>query len=108
MPRAALGLLQSPDVWQHYYEHQREESAPLGFLDFLWMHYAADSQHTKQKKHHLPSFDFQGIAGLFVLPSAVISFEKQPVVGYLPKAAFAWHNDYSFLSSRALICPPRA
>lgn len=108
LPRTAMDLLRSSDVWTHYREHQQEQEKPLSLLDFLWMHYSADSEHTKQKEHHLPSFDFNGIAGLFVLPSATISFEQQPIAAFLLKANFQWLNSYAYLSFKALICPPRA
>lgn len=108
LPRTALDLLRSPDVWSHFREHQQEEKQKLGFIDFLLMHYSADSEHTKQKKHHLPSFDFSSVAGLFVLPSAVVSFENPLFVFFLPKANFEWLNAYAFQSSQVLICPPRA
>ncbi|MFN8344587.1 MAG: hypothetical protein U0X91_06275 [Spirosomataceae bacterium] len=108
LPRTAMDLLHSSDVWAHYREHQQEQPQPLSFLDFLWMHYSADSEHTKQKKHNLPGFDFNSIAGFFVLPSALVSFENRPSVSFLAKADFQWLNSYAFLSFRAMICPPRA
>lgn len=108
MPRAALSLLQSSDVWSHYYEHQQEQQQPLNFFDFLWMHYSADSEHTKQKKHHLPSFDFHSVASLFVLPSLAISFEHHPMTAFFDEPHFRWLNLYNFQSLRVLMCPPRA
>jgi len=108
LPRTAMHLLSSSDVWAHYREHQQEQQQPLSFLDFLWMHYSADSEHTKQKKHQLPSFDFNGVMGLFVLPVAIVSFENQPITDLAYKADFTWFNLYAYHSSQALICPPRA
>ncbi|WP_428657957.1 hypothetical protein [Runella sp.] len=108
LPRTAMDLLRSSDVWAHYREHRQEQQQPLSFLDFLWMHYAADSEHTKQKKHHLPSFDFNGVTGFFVLPSANVSFEITGTTVFFHKPDFQWLNSYAFLSFKALICPPRA
>lgn len=108
MPRAAVDLIRSSDVWEHFREHQKEQAQPLSFLDFLLMHYSADSEHTKQKKHHLPSFDFNSIASFFVLPSASVSLDTQAVVTFITSANFRWLNSYAFLSFKALICPPRA
>jgi hypothetical protein len=108
LPRTAMDLLRSSDVWAHYREHQQEQQQPLSFLDFLWMHYSADSEHTKQKEHHLPSFDFNSVTGFFFFFSAVVSFESHPFVTFLTQANFQWLNSYAFLSFRALICPPRA
>ncbi|MFN4145887.1 MAG: hypothetical protein ACK4GN_08700 [Runella sp.] len=108
LPRPALGLLQSVEVWQHYREHQREQSQPLGLWDFFMMHFSADSEHTKQKKHHLPTFDFNSTVGLFVLPSAVVSLQNPSIHHFLYKANFLWLNLYKFQTSQVLICPPRA
>ncbi|MEZ4904357.1 MAG: hypothetical protein R2822_22715 [Spirosomataceae bacterium] len=108
LPRTALDLLRSPEVMKHYREHQQEEKEPLGFMDFLMMHYSADSEHTKQKKHHLPIFDLQSVVGFFVVPVPFISFESPLVVALLDKAAFQWRNAYTFQPFEALICPPRA
>ena len=108
LPRTATELLHSPDVWEHFEEHKAECPASLSFFDFLWMHYSADSEHTKQKEHHLPSFDFNSVASFFVLPSASVSFDAQTVVTFLTSANFHWLNSYAFLSFKALICPPRA
>ncbi len=107
-PRAAIELLRSTDVWAHYREHQEEQSQPLSLLDFLWMHYSVDSDHTKQKKHHLPSFDFNSVASFFVVPSAWVSLDKKATVSVLTSANFHWLNSYAFLTFKALICPPRA
>jgi len=107
-PRTGFDLLRSPEVWQHYREHQRESSTPLHFWVFLQMHYAADSNHTKQKKHHLPAFDFSSTAGFFVIPSALISFINCTTALFVEKSIFGWSNLYFFLPTQTLVCPPRA
>ncbi len=108
LPRTATDLLHSPEVWAHFKEHKQETPAPLSFWEFLWMHYSADSTHTKQTKHHLPSMDVNGTAGLCVLPIAILSFESNIPVFFSKETNFQWLNSYAFLSFKALICPPRA
>ncbi len=108
LPPASVELLRSPELWQHFREHQRETTAPLSFWAFLQMHYAADSEHTKQKPHHLPSLDLSGAASFCATPTPSVSFLNCPVLGFIEKATFNWANSYSFLLTRALICPPRA
>lgn len=108
LPRAAMDLLHSPEVWAHFEEHKQETPQPLSFWQFMVMHYSADSDHTKQKKHHLPSVDFNAVTGLFVLPTAILALEHYPVPVFSYKANFQWLNSYAFLSCKALICPPRS
>ena len=108
LPPTSVELLRSPELWQHFREHQRETTEPLSFWEFVQMHYAADSEHTKQKKHHLPSLDLTGAVGFCALPLACVSFFDCPTFGFISKAIFNWANSYSFLLTRALICPPRA
>jgi len=108
LPRTALSLLRSPEVMKHYEEHQQEQKQPLGFIDFLVMHYSADSEHAKNTKHHLPTFDLNSVVGFFVIPSAFVSFELPLAVAFLDKATFQWRNAYTFQPFQALICPPRA
>lgn len=108
LPRAATDLLRSPEVWAHFEEHKQESPQPLSFWQFMLMHYSADSNHTKQTKHHLPSVDFNGVAGLCVLPSVAIALEHYSLPIFAKKANFQWLNSYAFLSFKALICPPRA
>lgn len=108
LPPASAELLCAPELWRHFREHQREATQPLSLWDFLQMHYAADSKHTKQKKHHLPSFSFGSVAGFFVLPSACVSMLDCPLFNFAQKNTFNWANSYSFLLTRTLVCPPRA
>lgn len=107
LPRAAMDLLHSPEVWAHFEEHKQETPQPLSFWQFMLMHYSADSDHTKQKKHHLPRVDFNAVTGLFILPSAIIALEPHALPDFYYKANFQWLNSYAFLSFKALICPPR-
>lgn len=107
LPRAAMDLLHSPEVWDHFEEHRQEAQQPLSFWQFMMMHYSADSDHTKQKKHHLPSVDVNAVTGLFILPSAGIALEQHALRAFYYKADFQWLNSYAFLSFKALICPPR-
>ncbi|AEI49936.1 hypothetical protein [Runella slithyformis] len=108
LPRAAMDLLHSPEVWAHFEEHRQEAPQPLSFWEFMMMHYSADSDHTKQKKHHLPSVDANAVTGLYLLPSAIIALEQHSLRYFYKKADFQWLNSYAFLSFKALIYPPRS
>ncbi|MFN8343881.1 MAG: hypothetical protein U0X91_02695 [Spirosomataceae bacterium] len=107
LPRTAAELLHLPEVWAHYHEHQQEQKQPLSIWQFLQMHYAVDSKHTKQHKHHLPSFDLSSAAGFFVLPVATIELVSPSISFLLMKPGFYWENSYFFHITQTLICPPR-
>lgn len=108
LPRAATDLLHSPEVWAHFEEHRQESQQSLSFWEFLTMHYAADSDHTKQKKHHLPSFDLSGVAGFFVLPATTLELLLSHTYTFFETKSFLWDNSYSFLLTKSLIFPPRS
>ncbi|WP_428657963.1 hypothetical protein [Runella sp.] len=107
LPRAAAELVHSPEVWAHYREHQREEKQSLSFWAFLQMHYSADSKHTKQKKHHLPSYDLSSTIGFFVVPAAASVLFNPKVYCLIVKPSFHWDNSYFFTIVYSLIFPPR-
>ena len=108
VPRAYVGLLRSPEVWQHFKEHQAETKNQLGLWEFILMHYGSDSKHTKQKCHHLPPLDLSSAVGFFVLPENPFVVSNSPVFFTENEPNFFWLNLYSFNASNKLICPPRA
>ena len=93
----------------HHYQQHRQDNTDLSFIDFINMHYGADSEHQKHPNHshhNLPSSGHSmpvftsGVVRL-VLPSLV-----QVLV--LRDANFFRAADlYSFLAVFALINPPR-
>lgn len=97
------------DLVQHYQQH-RQDNVGLRFIDFINMHYGADSDHQKHPNHshhNLPSSGHSmpvftpGVVRLAVTPSLV-----QILV--LTDANFFRAADlYSFLAVFALINPPR-
>jgi hypothetical protein len=107
LPRTATELLRSPEVWAHYYEHQQLQKQPLSIWQFLQMHYSVDSKHTKQHKHHLPSFDLSSASGFFMMPTAIVELVPPVISSLLMKPVFHWANSYFFYIIQTLICPPR-
>ncbi len=108
VPRVYTSLLASAEVWQHFQEHRAESKQGLSILDFLEMHYGSDSKHTKEKCHHLPQLDLNSVTGFCVLPEAS-TLEKQTTISIsTSEPNFFWLNLYSFVPTKALICPPRA
>ncbi|RXK48234.1 hypothetical protein [Aquirufa rosea] len=105
-----VGMEQSfkaSELMKHFQDHKRQAPEGFSFLDFLWMHYAADSKHAKTTKHpSLPSFDFSGVSG-YVLPT-VFGLLILPLVLLLPRRQnIIWQNLYHFSLARVLIAPPR-
>ncbi|CAM3401157.1 MULTISPECIES: hypothetical protein [Aquirufa] len=95
------------ELLKHFQDHKRQAPAGFSFMDFLWMHYAADSKHAKTTSHpSLPSFDFSGVSG-YVLPSIYLVFIL-PLLFVLPRRQLInWQNLYRFSLARVLIAPPR-
>ncbi|GAB3902966.1 hypothetical protein GCM10028803_30560 [Larkinella knui] len=96
------------DLVQHYEQH-RKTDAQLSFINFIKMHYGADSEHHKHPNHshqNLPS-----VSHLTPVFTPSIVWLPAPVrcpVSIVPKAGFFCKADlYSFLAVFALINPPR-
>jgi len=106
-----VGLEQSfkaNELLKHFQVHKKISGATFRFIDFLWMHYAADSKHNKTTKHpSLPHFDFSGSAG-FVLPVFQLLLLIPFVLLTIRRLRTFWENQYQFSLERVLIAPPRA
>ncbi len=105
-----VGLEQSfkaNELLKHFQDHKKISGATFRFIDFLWMHYAADSKHNKTTKHpSLPHFDFSGAAG-FVLPVFQLLLLIPFVILAIQRLRTFWENQYQFSLERVLIAPPR-
>jgi hypothetical protein len=106
-----VGLEQSfkaNELLKHFQDHQKLSPQGISFTDFLWLHYAADSKHTKTTKHPtLPAFDMSGALG-FVLPSFSIVLLLPLALAAIVRVRTRWENQYQFSLVRVLIAPPRA
>ncbi|MCZ2481804.1 hypothetical protein G9H64_02450 [Aquirufa nivalisilvae] len=95
------------ELLKHFQDHKRQAPAGFSFMDFLWMHYAADSKHAKTTKHpSLPSFDFSGVSG-YVLPTISLVFLLPLLFVSSRRQLINWQNLYHFSLARVLIAPPR-
>ncbi|ADB39189.1 hypothetical protein [Spirosoma linguale] len=97
------------ELLQHY-EHHRETDTQLGFMDFLEMHYGANSEHQKHPNHSHHNLPTVGHA-VPAFSSTAIRLHFSSVVGAIlsNKADFFSKADlYSFLAVFSLINPPRA
>ncbi|MEY4986884.1 MAG: hypothetical protein RL567_663 [Bacteroidota bacterium] len=105
-----VGLEQSfkaNELLKHFQDHKKISGTSFRFVDFLWLHYAADSKHTKTTKHpSLPQFDFSGVAG-FVLPVFQLLLMIPMTFLLLRRLRMFWENQYQFSLERVLIAPPR-
>ncbi|GAB3721281.1 hypothetical protein [Spirosoma lituiforme] len=96
------------ELMQHYKQHRASDDQ-LGFIDFLAMHYGANSEHQKHPKHSHQNLP----AGGHTLPAfspGTVRLHVSSVVGAIlaSKAVFFRKADlYSFLSVFSLINPPR-
>jgi hypothetical protein len=106
-----VGLEQSfkaNELLKHFQDHQKLSPQGISFTDFLWLHYAADSKHTKTTKHPtLPAFDMSGAMG-FVLPSFSLVLFLPLALAAIVRMRTRWENQYQFSLVRVLIAPPRA
>jgi hypothetical protein len=106
-----VGLEQSfkaNELLKHFQDHKKIEKSNFNFADFLWLHYAADSKHSKTSQHpSLPSLDFNGIIG-YVLPSLYFLCLWPILVLMSRRKDLQRTNLYHFSLSRVLIAPPRA
>ena len=106
-----VGLEQSfkaNELLKHFQDHQKLTPQGISFTDFLWMHYAADSKHTKTTKHPtLPAFDMSNAMG-YVLPSFSLFLLIPLALACIVRLRSRWENQYHFSYVRVLIAPPRA
>ena len=99
--------IKANELVKHFQDHKKQAPAGFSFLDFLWMHYAADSKHAKTTKHpSLPSFDFSGAIG-FVLPAVALFFTATLALILVRRRSEFYENNYHFAMERVLIAPPR-
>lgn len=96
------------ELVQHYEQH-RQTDAQLGFIDFLAMHYGANSEHQKHPNHSHHNLPTVGHTVPAFSASAIRLHFSSVVGALLPgKADFFRKADlYSFLVVFALINPPR-
>ena len=95
------------ELLKHYIVHKKQSPKNFNFIDFLWLHYAADSKHAKTTKHpSLPSFDFSGAMG-YVLPAVALFFMSAVALILVRRRSEFYENNYHFSMERVLIAPPR-
>ncbi|MBN8826356.1 MULTISPECIES: hypothetical protein [unclassified Spirosoma] len=96
------------DLAQHYREH-RQQQPTLSFLDFMEMHYGANSEHQKHPNHSHHNLPAVGHAAPVFSPNLFLSFvfASLAILILARTACFRYANLYSFLSVSSLINPPR-
>ncbi len=96
------------ELLKHFQDHKKQATKGFSFMDFLWLHYSADSKHSKTTQHpNLPSLDFSGICA-FVLPSILLLFLAPYIRSISRRGQINWSNHYQFTLMNVLIAPPRA
>jgi hypothetical protein len=99
--------IKANELVKHFQDHKKQAPAGFSFIDFLWLHYAADSKHAKTTKHpSLPSFDFSGAMG-YVLPAVTLFFMSAVALILVRRRSEFYENNYHFSMERVLIAPPR-
>ncbi|GAB4025421.1 hypothetical protein [Spirosoma koreense] len=96
------------DLVQHFQQHRQTEP-DLSFLDFMVMHYGANSEHQKHPNHSHHNLPAVGHAApAFTAPSvALLAFAALSVLLLAKTACFRYANLYSFVGVSSLINPPR-
>ncbi|MFC5408592.1 hypothetical protein ACFPMF_04695 [Larkinella bovis] len=97
------------DLMQHYQQHRKAETG-LSFIDFIKMHYGADSEHQKHPNHSHQNLPSVGHSVPVFTPNTIwLSAPAFCQVLIKATAVFFRKADlYSFLAVFALINPPRA
>ena len=96
------------ELLKHFQDHKKQAPKGFNFLDFLWMHYSADSKHPKTTQHpNMPSLDFSGICA-YVLPGLLVFFISAYIRSISRRTQINWSNLYQFTIINVLIAPPRA
>ena len=96
------------ELIQHYQQHVKE-APELGFVDFMVMHYGANSEHQKHPNHSHHNLPSAGHTVPAFAPAAVrfgVSTHA-PIVLLARTSFFRYTNLYSFLAIFSLINPPR-
>ncbi|WP_170061105.1 hypothetical protein [Spirosoma aerolatum] len=96
------------ELAQHYREHRRQQPN-LSFLDFMEMHYGANSEHQKHPNHSHHNLPAVGHAAPVFSPNPFLlfAFASLAILILARTAFFRYANLYSFLSVSSLINPPR-
>jgi hypothetical protein len=95
-----------PSLINHY-QHHLEEHEQISFVDFLVMHYDAESQHLNDESHDdLPLF--QVVSNNFVANTQELFFWQLvvPEIKRLTVSSMR-ENHYAYLPSETLFQPPR-
>jgi uncharacterized membrane protein len=96
------------ELLKHFQDHKKQAPKGFSFMDFLWLHYSADSKHPKTTQHpNMPSLDFSGICA-YVLPALMIFFIAAFIQKISRRSKINWSNLYQFTLMNVLIAPPRA
>lgn len=93
----------------HFQEHKDTFGESFGFLDFLQMHYASDSEH-KQKNHHdnLPCLDGHTLLIAISLPLNVLAFAIENDIFVISSTQLsAYLNSYHFQYAFDFLNPPQ-
>lgn len=96
------------ELLKHFQDHKKQAPKGFSFMDFLWMHYSADSKHPKTTQHpNMPSFDFSGVYA-YVLPAVIVFLISAYICSISRRTQINWSNLYQFTIMNVLIAPPRA
>lgn len=105
-----VGLQQSfkaHELLKHFQDHKKITPNNFSFIDFLWLHYSADSKHPKTTQHpSLPSLDFSGVFA-YILPGIIVFLITQLIKKLVRRSEISWNNLYQFTLMNVLIAPPR-
>lgn len=93
----------------HYKNHKIAFGDSFGFVDFLEMHYAADSEHKRQNHHdNLPCLDGHSLLLAISLPLHVLTFSIKTSVSVIPsEQPSAYLNSYRFQYAFDFLNPPQ-
>lgn len=97
------------ELYNHYKLHQKIEMNPLSLSDFIWMHYAAESNHQTEHSHSkLPSVHNASSFFSIIHTKEVLCVPKFiEIIGNTTKAIMLYDATYLFAFSLDLFTPPR-
>ncbi len=97
------------ELYTHYELHQKTCKSPLSLVDFMWMHYAAESKHRNEHSHSkLPSVHNTSSFFSIIQNKEVLCVPKfAEIIGNATKVIVLYEATYLFAFSVDLFTPPR-
>jgi hypothetical protein len=105
----AIGLSQGMKFGELLTHFQEHKDKGVNLADFLWMHYAQDSEHKKNHSDHqrLPSLESTFFAFSYITPTLNWFNHNHSGKDIVEQTTYHYQNLYSFQPGFSFLNPPR-